>query len=268
MKPILGRTHSNVRIGRYRHQNPELPVPSTGFSFVRTLPRVPLIEDLTTAPIAPGSFLLVEFTGASQWYNASFTIAAGWLKTGGSVGYNSLAHWPDDIRLKLNRLGVNCEQLESEDNLNITDLYTTTLGQKSKERFAVPSLKVADLSILFSTDIMRRPLEPDALVLVDNGSTLARFNDEKSWVEFILTRIIPSKKVVHAAIAGNIKGIHSTWAYEQLEAAADGIIDFKIEEEGKTTRDLMRIRALRNVGYDREWHELKIGENFEVTLEK
>ena len=235
---------------------------------MRRLPRIPLIEDLTRGPIASGSFLLVEFTGASQWYNVSFTIAAGWLKTQGTVGYNSLAHPPDVIRSKLNRLGINCEQLESEDSLQITDIYTATLGQKSKEKFASLSLKVADLSIFFSRNVMRRPPEPDALVLVDNGSTLARFNDEKSWVEFILTRIIPSSKVVHAAITGNIKGIHSTWVYEQLEAAADGIIDFKIEEEGKTTRDLMRIRTLRNVGYDREWHELKIGENFEVTLEK
>jgi len=31
---------------------------------------------------------------------------------------------------------------------------------------------------------------------------------------------------------------------------------------------LMRIRNMRNAHFDREWHELKIGENFEVTLEK
>jgi len=76
-----------------------------------------LIEDLTTGPIAPGSNLLVEFTGASQWYNASFTIAAGWLKTQGTVGYSCHAHSPDEIRSKLDRLGLNCEQLEREDNL-------------------------------------------------------------------------------------------------------------------------------------------------------
>jgi len=228
-----------------------------------------LIEDLTTGPIAPGSNLLVEFTGASQWYNASFTIADGWLKTQGTVGYSCSAHSPDDIRSKLDRLGLNCEQLESEDNLHINDMYAATLGQKSKERFAAPSLKVADMSIRFSRDIMRLPPEPEALILVDNGSTLARFNDEKSFVEFVLTRSIPSAKMLkYTQIAGILRGIHSPWVYEQFEAAVDGIIDFKVEEEGKTTRDLMRIRSLRNVGYDREWHELKIGENFEVTLAK
>jgi KaiC/GvpD/RAD55 family RecA-like ATPase len=53
-----------------------------------------------------------------------------------------------------------------------------------------------------------------------------------------------------------------------MEAAVDGIIDFKLEEEGKRTRDLMRIRSMRNVHFDREWHELKIGDNFEVTLDQ
>ena len=42
----------------------------------------------------------------------------------------------------------------------------------------------------------------------------------------------------------------------------------KVEEEGQSTRDLIRIRSMRNVHFDREWHELKIGHNFEITLEK
>jgi len=96
---------------------------------VRVMPRIPLIEDLTKGPIPHSSFLLVEFTGASQWYNASFTISAGWLKTVGRLGYNSLAHPPDDVRSKLYKLGLDCEQLETEDKLYVTDLYTATLDK-------------------------------------------------------------------------------------------------------------------------------------------
>ena len=99
--------------------------------------RIPLIEDLTTGSMPAGSTLLVEFTGASQWYNASLTVAAGWLKQGGKITYNSLAHSPDDIRSRLIRLGVNSEQLEKEEQLRIMDWYTTTLGQKSKEKYVV-----------------------------------------------------------------------------------------------------------------------------------
>jgi KaiC/GvpD/RAD55 family RecA-like ATPase len=65
-----------------------------------------------------------------------------------------------------------------------------------------------------------------------------------------------------------VKGVYSDYIYKSMEAAVDGIIDFKLEEEGKSTSDLMRIRSMRNVHFDREWHELKIGDNFEVTLEQ
>ena len=67
---------------------------------------------------------------------------------------------------------------------------------------------------------------------------------------------------------GIIDGIHSDWAYKQLEVAVDGIIDFKLDESGEETRDIMRIRNMKNASYDRRWHQLKIKENFEVTLEK
>jgi KaiC/GvpD/RAD55 family RecA-like ATPase len=65
-----------------------------------------------------------------------------------------------------------------------------------------------------------------------------------------------------------ISGIHSPWAYKQLEAVADGIVDFKVEEGAEETRDLMRIRTLRKVRFDRRWHELTIAENSEVVLHK
>ena len=65
-----------------------------------------------------------------------------------------------------------------------------------------------------------------------------------------------------------MKGMHSGWVYNRLEAAADGVLDIKVEEEGRAIRDIIRIRSMRNVHFDREWHELTMRENFEVTLEK
>jgi KaiC/GvpD/RAD55 family RecA-like ATPase len=63
-----------------------------------------------------------------------------------------------------------------------------------------------------------------------------------------------------------VKGVYSD--YRSMEAAVDVFIDFKLEEEGKSTSDLIRIRNMRNVHFDREWYELKTGDNFEVTLGK
>jgi KaiC/GvpD/RAD55 family RecA-like ATPase len=234
------------------------------------MPKIPLIEDLTEEPVPPGSTILVEFGGASQWYNASIAITVGWIRSGGKVSYSVFTKPPDSLRSQIKDAGLDTEELERTDKLRIWDFYSATLGQKSKEKHAQDSLKIAELSIQFSRETMRQPPQPEWLRVVDNEpSTLVRFNDEKSVVEFLLTRHFPSHGLRRTtAVFGLLKGVHSTSMYEQLEAASEGIIDFKLEEEGKSTRDLIRIRNMRNVHFDREWHELKIGDNFEVTLEK
>ena len=236
--------------------------------------RLALIEDLLTEPLPAGSNLLVEYDAASQWYRASLNIAREWLRTGGDVGYNVAAQLPDNLRSQLRKLGLNVEEFEAGGKLEIWDWHSATLGQKSKEKFVGTStLKAADLSI----DIGREELKPamagetypEYLRIWDNCSVMARFNDDKAWVEFLVTRVFPSgfhsKSTI---IVGVIRGIHSEWVYRQLEDAADGVIDFKIDEIGEETRDVFRIRSMRNVAFDRKWHRLNIGENLEVTIEK
>lgn len=211
---------------------------------------------------------MVEYDPSSQWYNASLSVAAGWLQEGGRVGYNTHAQPPDAIRAQLRRLGLDVPQLEENGKLILFDGYTVTLGQKSKEKYAIESLKVADLSIWFARDYLRASPSHDLLILVDNASVISRYNDEKAFVEFVITRAIPSARARKSTIiSGFPNGVLSDWVYKQLEAAHDGIVDFKLDETGKETVDLIRIRSIRNVGYDRTWHHLRIGDNFEVRLE-
>lgn len=241
------------------------------------MPKITLIEDLTTGPIPAGSQLLVEYDPASQWYNSSVTIAAEWIRSGGTVLYCTFTQPPDDVRAKFIRLGLNVQEQEGSKNLGIYDLYSATLGKKSKEKDAEDSLKAADWSIRFLHQEMPASTASESdfqswskhLVIVDDESTFARFNEEKVWVELELTRIIPSTKLRKITyIAAVMRGIHSEWVYKRLESAMDGVIDFKIDETEGRTRDLIRIRTMRNVHFDREWHEIKIGQNFDVTLEK
>jgi len=233
------------------------------------LPRIPLIEDVTTEPVPAGSNILVEFAGASQWYNASVSIAAGWLKSGGKVSFNTFAQPPDDIRRKLGRLGINSLEFEKDDKLRIVDWYTASLGQRSKERHKMDSLKVADLSIRFSSEVMHEPSQLDWMRIADNISMLTRFNDEKHSTEFILTRILPGHRLRKSTgIAGYAIGISGGGVYEQLEGAVDGIVDFKLEEAEGEMVNFMRIRTMREIGFQSRWHRLKLDENFEVTLEK
>jgi len=231
--------------------------------------RIPLIEDMASGPIPAGSSLLVEYDPASQWYDASLTILAGWLETGGKVSYHATAQSPEKIRSQLERLGLNSDESENAGNLEIWDWYTCMLGRKSQERLFIDSLKVADLSIWWSKHRMAGQPTPNVLRIVDDLSGLARANDEKTWVEFMVTRVIPSASVLKSTrIVGVISGVHSDWAYKTLEAAHDGIIDLKLEEAWEETRVLMRIRSMRNVGFDRHWHRLSFSDNFEVSLDK
>jgi KaiC/GvpD/RAD55 family RecA-like ATPase len=173
---------------------------------------------------------------------------------------------------------VDVKQLESNDKLRVFDWYTATLGRKSNERLAFYSLKAADLSVLFAKYLMatepgidQLPPQPtpEWLRILDDASCLGRFNEEKSWVEFVRTRMVPIASLWKSTgISGIIRGIHSEWAYKNLEAANDGVIEVKQDETTGEARNLIRIRSMRGVGFDSRWHQLKVGENSEVTVEK
>jgi KaiC/GvpD/RAD55 family RecA-like ATPase len=236
---------------------------------VANLPRIALIEDLLSGPVPPGSNFLVEFDPSSQWYNAVLTIAAGWLNTRGKVTYILSSRAPDDIRAQLTRLGIDVPGAEASDTLRIWDAYSKTLGLQSHEKYRIESLNVADLRIWASKEFMHQPPSPDLMYVTENSSIAARYNDEKSWIEYTLTRIYPAVSMTKATnIRGITLGVHSESAYKQLEAAADGVIDLKVEELEGELHNLIRIRKMLNAKFDARWHKLKVNDNFETTLEK
>jgi len=236
--------------------------------------RVSLVEDLLNEPLPAGTNILVEYDPTSLWYPASLSIAAEWLRTGGRVTYHVATQSPDNIRSQFKRLGSDVGEHESSGKLRIFDWYTATLGQKSRETYAFQSLKVADLSILFSKYLMIRPGvihadSSDWLRILDDASCLDRFNDERAWVEFMLTRIIPVASLWKSTgITAVIRKVHSEWVYKRLEAGFDGVVDFKLSEKAGESMNMMRIRSMRNMPVDPRWYQLRIGSNFEVTVQK
>ncbi len=230
-----------------------------------------MVEDLTTGPIPAGSNLIVEYDATSLWYGASLSMASEWLSSGGEVGYSIAAQPPDNIRTLLMKLGMNVQELETSGKLDIWDWYSATLGQKSKEKHASQTLKATDLSIMTAKATRHEETQeaiPEYLRIWDNCSVLARFNDDKAWVELLITRTFPRAfRTKSTLIVGVMRGIHSDWVYRQLEDAADGVVEFKLEEDGRNSRDLIRIRSMRSVTFDRKWYELKRGQNFRVTIE-
>jgi KaiC/GvpD/RAD55 family RecA-like ATPase len=82
-----------------------------------------------------------------------------------------------------------------------------------------------------------------------------------------VSRVVPSASLLKSTrLIGIIRGTHSDWAYKTLEAAHDGIIDIRLKESGDEPKELIRIRTMRNVGFDRKWHELKLGKKLDISL--
>jgi hypothetical protein len=106
--------------------------------------------------------------------------------------------------------------------------------------------------------------ETNLLRIWDNLSTLGRFNEEKNWVEFVLEReLLFGVSIGATTFHGIVNGVHEGWVYKRLEDAHDGIVDVRVGDDGK---DLIRIRNMREVGFNRKWHELTISPNLEVSL--
>ena len=56
--------------------------------------------------------------------------------------------------------------------------------------------------------------------------------------------------------------------HRRLEAASDGVIDFKVDETNDPPRQMMRVKSMRPVGFDGRWHQLNVTENMEVAFAK
>lgn len=237
--------------------------------------RIPLIEELplidSSEKIRHDSFLLVEHDPTSCWYHASLSISSGWIGAGGTIVYDVLAQPPDRLSSQLGNVGLDVQGLMRQDRLMLMDGYSHTTRSSSDKRYSY-SLKISDgdLDKAFSRLPIRHPGPPETLRIVDSVSFLSRFNDEKTWVEFVLTKMIPYAYLTETTlIAGVTTGIHPDSTYKLLDAAADGVIEIRLRKIGKDDRgSFISIKSMRNVLFDSRWHRLKVGDKFKVTLEK
>jgi hypothetical protein len=139
------------------------------------------------------------------------------------------------------------------------------------------SLKVADLrsSNRFDPAIEYDPMlhSQDLLRIADSISFLSRFNDDKEWTEFVLSRMIPYVRNTKCTfIAGITADVHPYPEIKKLEAAADAVIEITLRKIGKDDRgSFISVKGMRNISFDSHWFRLKvdvIGKYFEVTVEK
>ena len=248
---------------------------------------VPLLAPLIPDGLGSGSMILVEFDPEGQWLAVSRTIAGMRVKQKQRVVYAAVVRPREDVIVSLTRMGVDSESAEQSGLLRVDDYYSAALSGGSKEhpgirmiddRFArAGSLRVADLSIDWSKMIRGETNAPrlskwsddqfDVLSLVDSFSPLLRFNDEKTFLEWMESRNLPlNRRAGRVNVVGMARKMHTESLYARLEDAFDGLVEVRALEHGDEIKNKLRIRNLKGKPHDAHWHGIEIKATGEAVL--
>jgi len=248
---------------------------------------VPLLTQLIPGGVKPGTIFTVEFDPDSQWLAVATTITAKLLLAGGHVSYSAFLRSPETVRESLLALGVEISKATSESRFVVDDFHTATLaggrleggGASVIERIEggtrYRSLKISDLSVELLKDMKQGPESgllwenwpPGALSMLDSLSQMLRFNEEKPFLEWVISRNNPGmRRTKRVTFLGFVRGIHSESFYKRLESDVDGVIELRVTERDQEWKNLLCIRSLKGQRHDARWHEIEIKPNGEATL--
>jgi hypothetical protein len=201
---------------------------------------------------------MIEFDPDSSYYQILESVVHECLSAGYVVSFFDYTRFPNEVRRELKALGSDIESLEARSLFRIWDGYSTTLGTKSKEALWFESLKIQDLSLHFLKMTKdEQPIRND-IGFSDNGSVVLRYNDEKSFVDWYATRVIPRVKL-HDRISFSAfaLGLHSSHFYKSMEDLVDGIIEVRLVEAETRTYTRLRVRNFKKGRSDSSWRSVK-----------
>lgn len=228
--------------------------------------RIPILADLIPAEVPYRTAFIIEYDPDSSYYQILESTVHDLLSTGQVVSFFDYTRFPDQVRQDLRALGSDIDAFEAQGRFHLYDGYSATLGTKSKEKFAFESLKVADLSLsLLKMTKDENPIKHD-VGFSDNGSIGLRYNDEKVFLDFYATRVIPRIKL-HDRISFSafVSGVHSASFYKSMEDICDGVIDVKFDDSEGTPQTKLRMRAFKLGQFNGSWRRVKF-EGLHATL--
>jgi KaiC/GvpD/RAD55 family RecA-like ATPase len=248
---------------------------------------IPLLGSLVPGGLKPATILAVEFDPESQWFSVATTMAAKCVLGNSYVGYLAAARPREDVIRDLLALGVDVSSAFKSGRLTIDDWYSATLtggqlgnmpgnegvNEAIEGGVRVSSLKVADLSVQWLKESKELPQDggkvwpAGSLVLVESCSEELRFNEEKTYAEWMASRVNPNeRKMGNITLQGFARGLHSDWFYKRMEAITDGVIDVSVREQEGESKSFLRLRSLRAQPYDGRWHRIDIQPSGEANL--
>ena len=242
---------------------------------------IPLIAHLIPNGIKRGSNIIVEYDPQSQWIAIATTIVAKWVQSKRQGIYVASMRPREDVLNDLVKLGIDVTASEGANLLRVDDYYSASLGldtsaslqEEVEGKYArLASYRVSDMSVEFLKYIKTQPAEvtrrmPGELEIIESFSIFLRYNDEKSFLDFLESRSFPfQRRIKRANLLGFVRGLHTEAFYRRLENAADGLIEIRVLEHNDEVKNFLRIQSLKGQPHDTHKHEIEIKPNGEAVL--
>jgi KaiC/GvpD/RAD55 family RecA-like ATPase len=226
---------------------------------------MPVIGQLLRRPLKAGKLLVFLYDSDSQWPMLLLNMVAELVLKGIDVLYVITSRMVSDVRDDFRKRGLDTTQYESEERLVLSDAFTLKTGRPSPEKYSLPSLNVADLSILSNKAVDQ--WSAGSVRVFENVSEIAEASEEKSFLRFYRTwvsRLVTSGRIV---MDGFVRGVHSDALYNSVTSFADAIFELRTEEIDGKLESVLRARSYKGGPIDTSRHIVRVDDNLVVRLE-
>lgn len=220
--------------------------------------QIPILHGLIPEGVPYRTAIIIEYDPDSSYYQILESTVHDLLRAGQVVSFFDYTRFPDQVREDLRALGSDIDELEARGMFHLYDGYSATLGIKSKEKLALESLKVADISLYFLKMTKdENPIRND-VGFSDSGTVGLRYNDERAFLDWYATRVIPRVKL-HDRISFSafVTGVHSEAFYKSIEDMCDGVVDVRFDDSAGLPRTKLRVRAFKVGRFNGSWRHVK-----------
>ncbi len=226
---------------------------------------IPVVGQLLHRPIKAGKLLLFLFDPDSLWSMLVLNMVAELVLKGTDVLYVVTSRKVSDVRDDFLKRGLDTTPYERDERLILSDAFTLKTGRVSPEKYALPSLSVAELSILSSKSLDQ--WQVGSVRLFENVSEIVEASEEKSFLKFYRTwtsRLVSTGRIV---IDGFARGIHSDSLYNSVMSSADGIFELRTEDLVGKLETVLRARSFKGELVDTSKRIIRVDEDLTVHLE-
>lgn len=207
--------------------------------------------------MARGKVLVGLYEPSSQWLPLILTVAAELLRRGCIIGIGTLATPTSQIRQQLAKGTQNLQELEAAERFTLIDWYTWMTGTKSTERRSVDSLGLAQFNVQDSK-FQKDDSSLYDFMASDNFSTFLKYNDERTFMQWLDKTIARMREFRGIRLYGFIKGFHSEAFYANLQAIADGVVELNVRENEGRLENVIRLKSIRGMQHPTDWRLLRV----------